>query len=79
MSNLKDFSEYSINIKPTKKPPKEESLDDIIKDISKIPSSKLNMKKIEKSTKTKNGYQQGVEIIPLEMNDAKQKAGFTKM
>lgn len=77
MSNSKVFINNNIDfythnqVSPNEVENFEESFDDIMKDLSKIPKSKL---KKNKAPKLKNGYQQGVEIGIMNMEEAKSKA-----
>ena len=56
-------------------PRKEETFEDIMDDLSKIPKSKLQNKE---KIKYKNGYKQGVEISVLSMESAIEKNKVTR-
>ena len=66
------------NIKPNKiencikETSEETTLNDLMKDLNKIPRSEF---KKSNAPKYKNGYRQGVEIGVLSMDDAKNMAG----
>jgi CxxC motif-containing protein len=74
--NDDDFDYYTQNVVPSqteKIPPKKKKYD-LMEDLAKIPKSSL--KKNTGAVKTKNGYQQGVEITPMDMQTAREKAGL---
>jgi hypothetical protein len=72
-----DFLYYTQNIIPsqTEKISSKKKKYNLIEDLANIPKSSL--KKNENSVKTKNGYQQGVEITPIDMQTAREKAGLS--
>ena len=74
--NDDDFDYYTKNVVPSqteKIAPKKKKYN-LMDDLANIPKSSL--KKNTGGVKTKNGYQQGVEITPMDMKIAREKAGL---